>query len=471
MLSRNFGRNLAMAVLAVSAGALLGNHPLEPVQRSLTGEVRDAAARLGAVLDAGASQATPRALELEDLRAEVMGLRREAERVRAQQEGRDLDLRALAADVKLRTDEAAYLQSLMGDYSRRFESMLHAAEVQRYAEVVRTAVQGLEADELSTADKAARSLALITAALERAERLIGGDRFEGEALLPPNLEVARGTYILAGPMVAFATADGRRAGLVEEGLNQALPAVYELGPETVTGMVEVARSGKGMLPVDLTGGDALRLVQGDETWLEHIGKGGMVMIPLLLLAALALGVSAYKLATLLTTRKATPEEVREILDRVEAGKVKEAELMARNIPGPAGELLTEAVLASGRGRVLLEEVLYEKLLETQPRLERLIPFVAVVAATAPLLGLLGTVTGMIKTFKLITVFGTGDARALSSGISEALITTEYGLLVAIPALLLHAVLQRTAKGVLASMEQTGLAFVNGLSRRAGSTKA
>ena len=81
------------------------------------------------------------------------------------------------------------------------------------------------------------------------------------------------------------------------------------------------------------------------------------------------------------------------------------------------------------------------------------------------LGLLGTVTGMIKTFKLITVFGTGDARALSSGISEALITTEFGLLVAIPTLLMHAILARTAKGVLASMEQTGLAFVNGLGRR------
>ena len=85
-----------------------------------------------------------------------------------------------------------------------------------------------------------------------------------------------------------------------------------------------------------------------------------------------------------------------------------------------------------------------------------------VAATSPLLGLLGTVTGMIKTFKLITVFGTGDARSLSSGISEALITTEFGLFVAIPALIIHALLLRKTKGVLASMEQTAVAFKNGL---------
>ena len=82
-------------------------------------------------------------------------------------------------------------------------------------------------------------------------------------------------------------------------------------------------------------------------------------------------------------------------------------------------------------RRLLEELLYEKLLSIRPKLERFLPFLAVTAATAPLMGLLGTIDGMIKTFKLITKFGTGDARTLSSGISEALVTTN-GLVVAIP---------------------------------------
>ena len=68
---------------------------------------------------------------------------------------------------------------------------------------------------------------------------------------------------------------------------------------------------------------------------------------------------------------------------------------------------------------------------------------------------------MINTFNLISVFGTGDPRMLSSGISEALITTMYGLIVAIPALLLHAVVSRKAKGLLGSMEQAAVAFVNG----------
>ncbi len=86
----------------------------------------------------------------------------------------------------------------------------------------------------------------------------------------------------------------------------------------------------------------------------------------------------------------------------------------------------------------LEARLYAVSLEIQAPLERYLGVLSVSAAAAPLLGLLGTVTGMIHTFRLITMFGTGDARLLSGGISEALVTTEAGLMVAIPALLVHA---------------------------------
>ena len=89
---------------------------------------------------------------------------------------------------------------------------------------------------------------------------------------------------------------------------------------------------------------------------------------------------------------------------------------------------------------------------------------AVTAAIAPLLGLLGTVTGIIKTFKLMNVFGAGDPKPLISGISQALITTELGLILAIPALILHALLSRKVAGVLARMEKLGVAFMNSLAR-------
>ena len=112
---------------------------------------------------------------------------------------------------------------------------------------------------------------------------------------------------------------------------------------------------------------------------------------------------------------------------------------------------------------LIEEIMYEKVLATRLVVQRFLPFIAISAAAAPLLGLLGTVTGIIGTFKMITLFGTGDVKTLSGGISEALITTELGLVAAIPALLLHAFLSRKAKGITDRMEQAGLAFINQVS--------
>ena len=79
-------------------------------------------------------------------------------------------------------------------------------------------------------------------------------------------------------------------------------------------------------------------------------------------------------------------------------------------------------------------------------------FRSVIGGVAPLLGLLGTVTGMIHTFKLVTIFGSGEAHLLSGGISEALVTTEAGLVIAIPVLIAHAYFHRRVKSIIAGLE-------------------
>ena len=135
---------------------------------------------------------------------------------------------------------------------------------------------------------------------------------------------------------------------------------------------------------------------------------------------------------------------------------------AKTIEGAAGDLLVTAVDNYKVKSSNLEEILFEKILSAQPTLERFLPFMALTAAAAPLLGLLGTVTGMIKTFTLITIFGTGDAKSLSSGISEALVTTELGLIVAIPSLILHGLLSRMAKQKIGDLEQISVSFINGI---------
>jgi biopolymer transport protein ExbB len=127
-------------------------------------------------------------------------------------------------------------------------------------------------------------------------------------------------------------------------------------------------------------------------------------------------------------------------------------------------MLAAGVEHMGEPAELVEEVMYEHGMSARLKLQRFLPFVAICASSAPLLGLLGTVTGIMNTFKLITVFGTGDVKTLSSGISEALITTEYGLIVAIPSLLLHAFLSRKAKAIGDDMDKAAIAFLNELKR-------
>ncbi|MDI6795483.1 MAG: MotA/TolQ/ExbB proton channel family protein, partial [Desulfatibacillaceae bacterium] len=110
----------------------------------------------------------------------------------------------------------------------------------------------------------------------------------------------------------------------------------------------------------------------------------------------------------------------------------------------------------------MENVLAEAILREIPRLERFLPTLGMLAAIAPLLGLLGTVTGMINTFEVITFAGTGDPRLMSGGISEALVTTMLGLSVAIPVTVAHVLLSRMVERIAIQMEEKSMALVNEL---------
>ena len=120
-----------------------------------------------------------------------------------------------------------------------------------------------------------------------------------------------------------------------------------------------------------------------------------------------------------------------------------------------------------RARRLQHEV-RESFRQQRIRFERRLPLLAVIATAAPLMGLLGTVVGMVKTFALITVFGTGNAAKLSSGISEVLVATELGLVVAIPALVAHGFLAHRIQRNLSLLERYALEFATsvGTSRAA-----
>lgn len=189
------------------------------------------------------------------------------------------------------------------------------------------------------------------------------------------------------------------------------------------------------------------------------------MIPILGLGLIALILLLYKAITL--RRIKLPEEsvVQEIATLWVEEKNTQAKDRATAYGWPMAGLLGAIGEGSQGDRALLEEILYEKILRARPFLERGLPFLALTAATAPLLGLLGTVTGMIQTFDMIALFGTGDPGVLSGGISEALVTTQFGLIVAVPALLAHAFLQRRVKAIQANMEEVSIRLLNDLEEK------
>ena len=186
------------------------------------------------------------------------------------------------------------------------------------------------------------------------------------------------------------------------------------------------------------------------------------MIPIFTLAGLSLLIALFKWISLSRIPRPSRKRLDELYAAVHAGDHAAAAERVKKVKGPVGKMLARGVELMEEPKSLVEEVLYESVLKAKLRLGRMLPFIAISAASAPLLGLLGTVTGIISTFKLITIFGAGDPGQLSGGISEALITTKYGLIVAIPSLLLHAFLSRKAHAVTGLMETNAVEFVNEL---------
>ena len=180
------------------------------------------------------------------------------------------------------------------------------------------------------------------------------------------------------------------------------------------------------LPLDPSHGVLLEMQAQAPTFWQQVQQGGQVGAIIVLLAAIGLGIAAVRLWTL--SRELT------LVRR----QLKSGEYHADNA---LGRVLTVAEQHPELSMETLELRLDEAILQETPRMERGIGMVKVIAAIAPMLGLLGTVTGMIGTFQAITQFGTGDPKIMAGGISMALITTVQGLVAAIPLILAHSLLQ------------------------------
>lgn len=234
--------------------------------------------------------------------------------------------------------------------------------------------------------------------------------------------------------------------------------------ESIAELGSIKSSGAGLLRFDPTLGNAYKLLAKEEGILGHVEKGGVWALPIIFFAFLSFIVSIVKAVQLIRLPKIDIS----LIDNLKALVQVESRGEITEINSNKDDILLLSASANGAQRELVEiamgtsvsqerdDLLVAYLIEYKYKIERFIGAIATSAAIAPLLGLLGTVSGMISTFMMMTIFGTGDASTVSGGISEALITTELGLIVAIPSLIISALLSRRTKSYSAKLEASAI---------------
>ncbi len=206
--------------------------------------------------------------------------------------------------------------------------------------------------------------------------------------------------------------------------------------------------------------------------LELVIAGGWVMVPILLLAVGAIGI-AIERAWTLRRREVLPPGLGDEVRQWARGRQldpKHIDVLRSN--SPLGALLAAALDVRHRSRELIKERVEDTGRHVLHDLERFLPTLGTIAAVTPLLGLLGTVFGMIAMFMGILEAGVGDANRLAGGIGQALISTAAGLVVAIPALVAHRWFRARVAGYVVEMEKEAIALVDAIDDHAisGRTK-
>lgn len=195
---------------------------------------------------------------------------------------------------------------------------------------------------------------------------------------------------------------------------------------------------------------------------EIFKTGGPVMWPILLCSIIAAAILLERLWSLQDRRVVPPDLAGKVWKLVESRQLTDRHVTALSQNSPLGRVLAAGLANRHRGREIIKEAIEDTGRHVVHELERFLNALGTIAAISPLLGLLGTVTGIIAAFNAITSQGVGDPRVLAGGIGEALITTAAGLLVAIPSLVGYRYLRGRVDGLVVDMEKEALRLVQAL---------
>jgi biopolymer transport protein ExbB len=189
------------------------------------------------------------------------------------------------------------------------------------------------------------------------------------------------------------------------------------------------------------------------------------MAPIILCAIVALGITLERFWTLRSKRVIPEDLTNKVWGWVKKDELDQKQIQSLHQGSPLGQILAAGLVTRDRDRTVMKEAIEDTGRHVVHELERYLETLGTIAAISPLLGLLGTVVGMIKTFAAITSHGVGSPTALAGGIAEALITTAAGLSVAIPALLAYRYYRNRIDTLVVTMEKEAIKFVEALHRR------
>ncbi len=259
---------------------------------------------------------------------------------------------------------------------------------------------------------------------------------DGEKAELPVVIVGPFTAISEGGYLSYSSSTGN----VSELLRQPDQARYT---NSASDLLD-ATSGYVPFGIDVTRGGILALLVESPTIMDRINQGGIVGYAILALGAVGLLIAILRFIGLSTaSRKVTAQLKRE----------------SASTDNPLGRVLAAYESNQGADTETIELKLSEAALKEMPALTKGLLLIKVISVVAPLMGLLGTVTGMIKTFQVITLYGAGDPKMMAGGISQALMTTVLGLVVAIPMVLLHTIVSGQSKKIINILQSQSAGLV------------
>jgi biopolymer transport protein ExbB len=198
---------------------------------------------------------------------------------------------------------------------------------------------------------------------------------------------------------------------------------------------------------------------------EIVKAGGPVMVPIILASIIAAAIFLERLWTLQQRRVVPAELTDKVWKWVEQRQIQDKHIIALQQNSPLGKILAAGLANRHRDRSIIKEAIEDTGRHVVHELERFISTLGTIASISPLMGLLGTVIGMIRTFNAIETQGVGDPAALGGGIAEALITTAAGLTIAIPALLGYKYLRGRVETLVVQMEKESIRLVQAMESR------